>query len=58
MKIQTGRYIDVHRILKLPNYLREHSGIDNKTPAETCGIKIEGQNRWKTIIQNASKKQF
>jgi hypothetical protein len=28
--------------------------LDNKTPAEKCGIKIEGTNKWITIIQNAS----
>jgi hypothetical protein len=27
-----------------------------KTSAEACGIKIEGQNKWKTLIQNASRK--
>jgi hypothetical protein len=36
------------------NYIREHAGLDGKTPAEACGITIEGQNKWKTIIQNAS----
>ncbi len=25
-----------------------------KTPAEKCGIKIEGNDKWLTIIQNAS----
>jgi len=37
------------------NYMRPHEGLNGKTPAEVCGIKIEGQNKWKTIIQNASK---
>ena len=26
-----------------------------KTPAEKCGIKIEGKDKWMTIIQNAKK---
>jgi transposase-like protein len=38
------------------NYIREHEGLDGKTPAEACGIIIEGQNKWKTLIQNASQK--
>jgi transposase-like protein len=38
------------------NYIREHSGLEGKTPAEECGITIEGKNKWKTLIQNASKK--
>jgi len=29
--------------------------LDGKTPAEACGIKIEGENKWITLIQNASK---
>jgi hypothetical protein len=36
------------------NYIRPHDGLDGKTPAEACGIKIEGNNKWLTIIQNAS----
>ncbi len=38
------------------NYLRPHEALDGKTPAEVAGIKIQGQNKWLTIIQNASKK--
>jgi putative transposase len=37
------------------NYIREHEGLDGKTPAEACGIAIEGKNKWKTLIQNASR---
>lgn len=37
------------------NFIREHSGLDGKTPAEECGIKVEGKNKWKTLIQNASQ---
>jgi len=37
------------------NYVRPHMALDGKTPAEACGIKIEGDNKWKTLIQNAAK---
>jgi putative transposase len=37
------------------NFIREHEGLDGKTPAEACGIKVEGDNKWITLIQNASK---
>jgi transposase-like protein len=37
------------------NYLRPHEGLNMKTPAEACGIKIEGKNKWQTLIENASK---
>lgn len=38
------------------NYFRPHEGLKGKTPAEVAGIKIEGQNKWITLIQNASRK--
>jgi len=37
------------------NYVRPHEALDGKTPAEACGIKVEGKNRWLTLIQNASQ---
>jgi putative transposase len=37
------------------NYVRPHMALDEKTPSEACGIKIEGDNKWITLIQNASK---
>lgn len=37
------------------NYIRPHESLDGKTPAEMCGISIEGKNKWLTLIQNASK---
>jgi hypothetical protein len=27
------------------NYIRSHEGLDGKTPAEACGIIIEGNNK-------------
>jgi len=39
------------------NYIRPHSALDGKTPAEACGIKVEGKNKWLTLIQNARKNQ-
>jgi hypothetical protein len=37
------------------NYIRPHQGLDGQTPADKAGIKIEGDNKWVTVIQNASK---
>jgi putative transposase len=37
------------------NYIRPHEGLDGKTPSEACGIKVEGNNKWITLIQNAVK---
>lgn len=38
------------------NYIRPHESLNGKTPSEACGITIEGQNKWKTLTENASKK--
>ena len=38
------------------NYIRPHEGLDCKTPAEACGIRTEGINKWSTLIQNATSK--
>jgi len=37
------------------NYIRPHEALEGKTPAEACGIKVEGKNKWLTLIQNASQ---
>ena len=37
------------------NYIRPHEALDGKTPAEACGITVEGEDKWLTLIQNASK---
>ncbi len=39
------------------SYIRPHESLNGKTPAEACGIKVEGKNKWITLIQNASKKE-
>ncbi|MDH5732790.1 MAG: DDE-type integrase/transposase/recombinase [Candidatus Bathyarchaeota archaeon] len=57
-KVMRGLKKDDTPILKgyqiFHNYIREHEGLDGKTPAEVCGITVEGKNKWKTLIQNAS----
>ena len=36
------------------NYVRPHMSLDGDTSASKAGIEINGNNKWKTIIQNAS----
>jgi len=36
------------------NYVRPHMALDGETPADRAGIKVEGENKWITLIQNAS----
>jgi hypothetical protein len=37
------------------NYIGPHMGLNGKTPSEVCGITVQGQDKWKTLIQNAGK---
>jgi len=37
------------------NYIRPHEWLDGKIPSEACGIKVEGQDKWKTIVENANR---
>jgi hypothetical protein len=27
--------------------------LENRTPAEAAGIRVDGENKWLTLIQNA-----
>jgi putative transposase len=40
------------------NYIRPHEALEGKTPSEACGITIEGQDKWITLIRNASQKSI
>ena len=37
------------------NYVRPHMALNGKTPADEAGITIKGENKWITLIQNASR---
>jgi hypothetical protein len=39
------------------NYIRPHEALEGKTPAEVAGTKIEGQDKWMTLIQNAARRK-
>jgi hypothetical protein len=39
------------------NYVRPHEALRGKTPAEAAGVKVERENKWLTLIQNASQKR-
>jgi transposase-like protein len=38
------------------NFIRPHMALKGRTPGEVAGIEVKGENKWITIIQNASKK--
>jgi transposase-like protein len=36
------------------NFVRPHEALNGKTPSEAVGIKVEGNDKWMTLIQNES----
>jgi putative transposase len=51
LKRQDTKILTGYQIFR--NYIRQHQGLKGKTPAEASGIKVEGKNKWITLIQNA-----
>jgi putative transposase len=37
------------------NYIRPHSALNGSTPAESAGIGVKGPNRWRSLIETASR---
>ncbi len=36
------------------NFTKKHGALNGQTPAQASMIEVDGVNKWKTIIQNAS----
>ncbi|MGI0070227.1 MAG: hypothetical protein ACREAN_08240, partial [Nitrosopumilaceae archaeon] len=57
-KVMRGVKTEESPILKgsqiFHNFIRPHDGLNGKTPAEVAGIKVEGENKWLTLIQKAT----
>lgn len=58
-KVMRGLKRDDTPILKgyqlFHNFIRPHEALGGRTPSEAAGVKVEGENKWLTIIQNAAK---
>lgn len=39
------------------NYMRPYEALGGRTPAEVAGIRVEGANKWITLIQNTKQTQ-
>jgi transposase-like protein/predicted nucleic acid-binding Zn finger protein len=52
LKINDSPMIEGYKIYH--NFFKPHMGLDNKTPADIAGIEIQGENKWKTVIENAT----
>ena len=35
------------------NFVRPHESLNGQTPSEKAGIRVDGENKWLTLIQNA-----
>jgi transposase InsO family protein len=55
LKREDSPILDGYQIFH--NYLRGHEALNGRTPAEACGIEVQGENKWLTLIQNASRKR-
>ena len=38
------------------NFVKPHMALEGKTPAEASGIRVEGTNRWLTLLEKARKR--
>ena len=58
-KVMRGLKRDDTPVLKgyqlFHNFIRPHEGLNGRTPSELAGIRVEGENKWLTLIQNATK---
>lgn len=52
LKVSDTPIVKGYRIFH--NFMRPHEALNGKTPAEACGIEVVGENKWLTLIQNAS----
>jgi len=55
LKREDSPILDGYQIFH--NHMRPHMGLDGKTPAEVAGIQVKGENKWLTLIQNASRRE-
>lgn len=39
------------------NFIKPHEGLNGRTPAEAAGIKVYGEDKWLTLIQNATREE-
>jgi transposase-like protein len=53
LKREDSPILDGYQIFH--NYLRGHQALDGRTPAEACGIVVQGENKWITLIENSAR---
>ena len=53
LKKEDSPILDGYQIFH--NHMRPHMALDEKTPGQMAGIEIRGENKWLTLIQNATR---
>ena len=57
-KVMRGLKVEDTPILKriqiYHNFIRPHESLKGKTPADLAGIRVGGENKWPTMIQDVS----
>jgi hypothetical protein len=53
LKREDSPILDGYQIFH--NHMRPHMALNKKTPGELAGVEIKGENKWLTLIQNASR---
>jgi len=54
IKVDDTPIIPMNRIYY--NFIRPHSALDGKTPAEAAGVGIDGENKWRGLLDKSIKK--
>jgi len=55
LKREDSPILDGYQIFH--NHVRPHMALNHKTPGQMAGIEIRGENKWITLIQNASRER-
>jgi putative transposase len=59
-KVMRGIKVDDTPIIPMNqiyyNFIRPHSALDGKTPAEAVGVGIHGENRWIELLKIVTMK--
>jgi putative transposase len=45
----------VNGYLLFHNCVKPHESLGGRTPSEAAGVKVEGENKWITLLQNAKR---
>jgi len=53
LKREDSPILDGYQIFH--NYIRPHMALGGETPSDLVGITVEGENKWLTLIQNATQ---